>query len=146
MISTTREGSDVGAALAAVACAETLIQLRQLQAILIPALTGASLETTAAILGLSKHRLRALRRKFRLGETAGPIDKTRGGRRRFLLSIDDERRLLLPWLNDLHGGGKIPVGNIHRTYEEVVGRKVAKSTIYRLLARHGWSRQGQVKS
>lgn len=145
-MATAGKGGEVAAALAAVGRAETLIQLRQLQAILIPAMTGASLETTAAILGLSEHRLRALRRQFRTGEIAAAMPRSRGGRRRFFLSIDDERRFLLPWLSDLSGGRKVPVAMIHNAYQEVVGRKVAKSTIYRLLARHGWSRRGEANS
>jgi transposase len=30
------------------------------------------------------------------------------------------------------------VGRLHRTYEVKIGRKVPKSTIYRLLHRQGW--------
>lgn len=35
-------------------------------------------------------------------------------------------------------GGMVEASALRRTYEEKVGAKVAKSTVYRLLARQGW--------
>jgi len=134
------EPGEIDSALAAVSCAKTLTQLRQCQAILIPALTGATLKMTAAILGLSRTQISALRKQFRTGETIAGTRPKRGGRRRFLMSTEDERRFLAPWLNDIRAGGKLPVASIHLAYSQATGRKVAKSTIYRLLARHGWSK------
>ena len=51
-------------ALQLVTDASTLQELRQGQAILLPALTGATLDTTAEILGLSRDRVCVLRRQF----------------------------------------------------------------------------------
>jgi hypothetical protein len=134
----SNDRNEVTIALARAASAETLAQLRQSQAILIPALTGASLAATAAMLGLSRNRTCVLRRQFRAGDIVDADKKARGGRRRFLLSIDDEARFLQPWRSELHASRRVPVRDIHIAYECVVGRNVAKSTIYRLLARHGW--------
>jgi transposase len=134
------EPGEIDSALAAASRAKTLMQLRQCQAILIPALTGASLKTTAAILGLSRSQISAMRKQFRSGETVSATQQKRGGRRRFLMSTEDERRFLAPWLNNICTGGKLPVASIHIAYAQATGRKVAKSTIYRLLARHGWSK------
>lgn len=132
-------GEELETALAAAAHAETVAQLRRCQSILIPALTGANLEITAAILGLGSGRIGALRKQFRNGDMA-ELRNTRGGRRRFLMAIEDEQRFLEPWLRDARTGQRIEVASVHIAYEQAVGHKVAKSTIYRLLARHGWSR------
>jgi hypothetical protein len=128
-------------ALSAVAVAQTPMQLRQYQAVLIPALTGASLEVTAAILGLSRHRVCMLRRQLRSGQHVVETTGKRGGRRRALMSQDEEIRFLEPWMTALRNGGNLTVANIHAAYEQILGVQVPKSTVYRLLARHGWRRR-----
>jgi transposase len=35
-------------------------------------------------------------------------------------------------------GGILEASRVKAAYEQVLGRKVPKSTIYRMLARHGW--------
>jgi len=130
---------EIAAAQQAALTAETVTQLRQSLAILIPALTGASLEITADILGLSLNRISGLRRRFRSGEEDSPdIPAKHGGRRRALMSIDDEVRFLSRWWSESRSAGDLDVATIHCAYERTVGRAVPKSTIYRLLARHGW--------
>jgi hypothetical protein len=119
--------------------AKSLMQLRQSQAILIPALTGASLEMTAEIVGLSRDRVCVLRRRFRADDSQGvDAQERRGGRRRELLSADQEVAFLAPWAEKAESGGVLVVPPIHAALERVVGHKVPKSTIYRMLARHGW--------
>ena len=119
--------------------ARSLMQLRQSQAMLIPALTGASLQTTAQILGLSRDRVCVLRRQFR-ANGARPVDaqEKRGGRRRELMSVDEEVSFLASWSHKAQSGGVLVVPPIHAALERAVGHKVPKSTVYRLLARHGW--------
>ena len=38
----------------------------------------------------------------------------------------------------LKRGGKLEVSRVKAAYEQALGRKVPKSTVYRMLARHGW--------
>lgn len=132
------EESEIASAKVAVAEAKSLIHLRQSQAILIPALTGAGLDITAEILGLGRNRVCVLRREFRSNKYQ-PVEarEKRGGRRNQLMSIDEEKQFLAPWIEKAGHGGVLVVPPIHAAYEEAVGRKVPKSTVYRLLARHG---------
>lgn len=127
-------------ALQMVSEATTLQELRRGQAILLPALTGATMETTAEVLGLSRDRVCVLRRQF--GELAkssqAALGERRGGRRRELMSIEEEKAFLVPWIAQAEIGGVLVVAPIHLALEERVGHKVPKSTVYRLLARHGW--------
>jgi transposase len=133
------DDSEIEAARQLVAGAKTLMQLRQSQSILIPALTGASLETTAAILGLSRDRTCVLRRQFRASGGQGlDAQEQRGGRRRELMSQQDEIKFLTPWAEQAQDGGVLVVPPIHAALERAVGYKVPKSTVYRMLARHGW--------
>lgn len=139
MARTTRyEEDELATAKQAVTSAKTLQQLRQGQSILLPALTGASMDTTGAILGVGRNRVCVLRRQFREagGSTFGERDR-RGGRRRELMSIEEEQEFLAPWLEKAKDGGVLVAPPIHVAFEEKVGKKVPRSTVYRLLARHG---------
>jgi len=62
----------------------------------------------------------------------------RGGRRRAWLSPEQEQRLLASFAALAGQGGIAEAGTIVRAYQQQVGHTVAASTIYRLLARHGW--------
>ena len=136
---TTYEELEIQEAVRLVESAKTLQQLRQGQAILIPALTGASMEATARILGLGRNQVCVMRRKFReQGGTTYSDKDRRGGRHRELLNPDEEKAFLAPWLEQAKNGGVIVVPPIQAAYEERVGKKVPPSTVYRMLARHGW--------
>jgi transposase len=62
----------------------------------------------------------------------------RGGRRQALLSEEQETPLLSAFASLAGPGGVVEASMLRRTYEEKVGAKLARSTVYRLLARHGW--------
>lgn len=66
------------------------------------------------------------------------IGERRGGRRRELMSLEDEKEFLAPWVEQTEIGGVLIVSPIHLAFEERIGHKVPKSTVYRLLVRHGW--------
>ncbi len=132
--------NEVKAALNLVAEAKTIQELRQGQSILLPVLTGATMEMTAEILGLSRDRVCVIRRQFSELLQAGSliIGERRGGRHRELMSLEDEKAFLAPWVEQAEIGGVLIVSPIHLAFEERIGHKVPKSTVYRLLARHGW--------
>jgi transposase len=62
----------------------------------------------------------------------------RGGRRQALLSEEQEAQLLSKFASLAGQGGVVEASALRRAYEEKVDAKVAKSTVYRLLARQGW--------
>ena len=127
-------------ALKVVAEATSLRELRLGQVILLPALTGATLDTTAVILGLSRDRVSVLRRQFGELSKTSPIaiKERRGGRRRQLMRRAEEEEFLAPWTEKAKTGGVLVVPPIHLAFQERVGHKVPRSTVYRMLARHGW--------
>ncbi len=54
------------------------------------------------------------------------------------MSIDQETAFLSKFIEEAKAGGVIVVREIKRTYEKAIGHTVPKSTVYRMLARHGW--------
>lgn len=63
---------------------------------------------------------------------------TRGGRFHQNLSLAEETELLAPFFKEAEEGGILEVSAIRAAYEAKVGRAVPKSTVYRMLERHGW--------
>ena len=95
-------------------------------------------EDIARHCGVSKATVHAIISSYnRLGvaavETAG-----KGGRRSGFLSLAGEREFLAPFFGRAAQGELTTTEEIWRAFETRVEHKVDESTIYRLLARHGW--------
>lgn len=113
--------------------------LRGAQAFLLPYALGLDLEQVSLIIGKSYATTERLRREFPFTMSNGTSSrKDWGGRRRQNMSFDEEQTLLAPFLQKAKEGGILIVTPIKIAYEEKTGRKVAESTIYRMLARHNW--------
>ena len=54
------------------------------------------------------------------------------------MNHEDEHLLLNDFLGRARTGGIVVVNAIRQEYEKRLGREVSTSTVYRLLARHGW--------
>jgi transposase len=129
----------VAQALALAIEAATLEDLRFAQAVLLPAMFDATLEDTAAVLGVGRAtvvRLQArLRRRLAKPTEAQP---KWGGRRRASMSVEEEREFLAPWAKQSGEGGVLVVAPLRAALAQELGRAVAASVVYRMLARHGW--------
>ena len=129
----------VDKARAAVAKVKDLDQLRAAQAVLLPALANTTLEETAALLGVGRASVPRLQRRFReeLQLARGP--RNWGGRRRSLMTAEEEKTFLAPWAEQAKKAGVIVVSPLRAALAEKLGRKkVTHSVVYRLLTRHGW--------
>ena len=73
----------------------------------------------------------------RLGPTALETPG-KGGRRHEYLSVQEEKEFLAPFFVQAESGEIATVAQIQHAFEVRVGHEVDDSTIYRLLARHGW--------
>jgi transposase len=113
--------------------------LRQCQAVLLPALFGATLEQTAAVLGVGRATVARLQTTFRKQRPAGPNpSRNWGGRRQSLLTPEEESAFLSPWLQSAAAGNLVVVSPIRAALAQQLGQPVKPSVVYRLLARHGW--------
>lgn len=113
-------------------------QLRAAQAVLLPAVLGATLEQTAAILGVSRASVPRLQLRFRQTRQPSSSRPRWGGRRRALLSFEDEAKFLAPWEAQAKDAGLLVLSPIRAALSQQLGRPVAGSVAWRLLARHGW--------
>jgi len=52
--------------------------------------------------------------------------------------VGGEAAFLVPCVAEAERGGVLVVAPIKAAYERAIGRSVPDSTVYRLLARHGW--------
>ena len=122
-----------------VGSATSMETLRQCQAVLLPALFGATLEQTASVLGVSRATVPRLQAAYRKGQSASPGEaRNWGGRRQSLLSEEEEAAFLKPWLKSAAAGHLVVVSPIRAALAQRLGQPVKPSVVYRLLARHGW--------
>jgi len=123
----------------AIASAQTVEQLRQAQAVVLPLDYGLSLAETAQVIGVSPGWACQLRRRFMHGQIAGSPDApTAGGRKRQNMSLEEERAFLAPFLEQAATGGVLVVGQIKAALDKRLGREVALASAYNLLHRHDW--------
>lgn len=119
--------------------ARTAEDLRRAQAVLLPALLDATLEQTAAALGVARATVGRYQAKVRrqLLHPAEPKPQW-GGRRRAAMSLEEEQEFLRPWAESSADGSMLVVGPLRAALAQRLGRPVTHSVVYRLLARHGW--------
>lgn len=114
-------------------------QLRAAQAVLLPALAHTTLEQTAALLGVGRATVPRLQQSFREDLEPPRVPRRWGGRRRAMMTVEEETAFLAPWAEQAREAGVLVVSPLRTALAEKLGRKkVAPSVVYRLLARHGW--------
>lgn len=121
------------------ASASSVDTLRRCQAVLLPALLGATLGQTATALGVGRATVARLQVRFR--KEAGviaPAARNWGGRRQALLTPHEEKQFLAPWVELARAGAMVVVSPIRAALSQRLGQPVKPSVVYRLLARHGW--------
>ena len=62
----------------------------------------------------------------------------RGGRKNAYMSVEQEKEFVGSYISRSQKGQIVTVQEIQEDFEKAVGKKVNKTTIYRLLKRHGW--------
>jgi transposase len=66
------------------------------------------------------------------------IEPKRGGRRRQLMTLEEEKNFLASFLENAQKGLVLVVNEIKEALEQKLGHTVHKTTVYRILYRHGW--------
>ena len=129
----------VAHAQAAASEASDIEALRCAQAVLLPALLGATLEQTATALGVARATVPRLQARLRQQRAEPGVSRRRwGGRRRASLTVEEERNFLAPWARASNAGNVLVVSPLRAALAQKLGRRVAASIVYRMLARHGW--------
>jgi transposase len=120
-----------------VATSKNIHELRAAQAVLFPALAQMTLEKTASFLGVGRSTVPWLQKRFR-ERAKGTPQKKWGGRRKSLMSWEEEKKFLAPWEKLSQGGGMIVVSPMRAALAQKLGRPIAATVVYRMLARHDW--------
>ena len=119
--------------------AKSLAESRRVQAVLMRATHNSTPQQIAEATGLTVNTVRIIHSQFlRYGESILVGRPGRGGVRNRLLSAKEETDLLAAFLEKAKKGGILEVLAIHQAYEKALGKPVNRSTVYRLLSRHGW--------
>jgi transposase len=113
-------------------------EYQKIQCVLIRATLGSSAGQIAELLGWSTATVHVLHSRWSKEGDAIFDPRGRGGRHNQHLSPEQEQQLLAPFVERAEAGGMLTVAEIQRAYQEQLGKKVAPSTVYRLLDRHGW--------
>jgi hypothetical protein len=120
--------------------AKTAEELRAAQAVVLPLELGLSLKQTAQAIGRSVGatcNLRTRYCKIGRGEREAPRSK-RALRNRANATLAREAQILDEVLAGAMRGGVVVVPPLQKKVEQRLGKAVALSTIYRMLARNGW--------
>jgi transposase len=119
--------------------AMTARELRTGLSIIIPKECGVSNEVAAKALNIGVATVVRMQRRIRDQVDGKEEEKSSwGGRRRQTMSIEEESGFLRPWVEKAETGGVLVVPPIRAALEDRLGHPVAPSTVYRMLARHGW--------
>ena len=130
--------AEIEAAEEAARKAATCDELRMALTILVPSVINVPDQTIGQFIGRSRPTVVRLRKRFRESCSGQASRRNRGGRRYGYLSLEQELQFLSPFFDQASKGGILITSEIKRAYEAEVGHKVAKTTIYRMLDRHGW--------
>jgi transposase len=114
-------------------------ELRQVLSIILPAEFGSTLEQTARVLGVGRATVPRLQQRFEQhGESTQATRTNWGGRRRALMTEEQERQFLAPWVELASKGQVLVLSPIRAALAQHLGRPVPVTVVYRLLERHGW--------
>lgn len=116
----------------------SLDEFRSALAVLLPAKVGLTLERTAEMLGVGTASINRMQSRLDIGRTSSSGKRNWGGRRRSLLTAEEEGEFLKPWAEQAKEAGLLVLSPIRAALAERVGHSVKASVVWRLLARHGW--------
>ena len=92
----------------------------------------------AKVIGWHVNTVRIIQRDFIKRGVAAFTELTRGGRNRALLTPEEEKDLLASFEKSAEQGRLLVANDIKEALEKRLGRKVHKTTVYRILHRNGW--------
>jgi transposase len=118
--------------------AKTKAEYQRIQGVWLRAALGLSALQIAQALGWQPQSVRQLHSDYRRHGEAVLLGKPKGGRRHQNLTLAQEQQLLAPFLAQAQEGGVLVVAPVQAAYEQMVGRPVHPSVVYRALHRQGW--------
>lgn len=114
----------------------TVAEFRKSMSVILSVRLGLDAVHISELLGISRSTIFRNRSKIRNQDDTPK--KSWGGRRRYSLSLEQEREFLASFEAEASTGGVISALPIHVALVKHIGHVTSPSTTYRMLARHGW--------
>ena len=114
-------------------------ELRRAMSVVLSGVMGLTLPRVGEMIGRSRATVARFHAEFRVW-LSGRQDKEKnwGGRRRAYLTFEEEKEFLSGFFEAASRGGILVVSEVRTALEKKLGQKVAETTVYRMMARHGW--------
>ncbi|MGO9117303.1 MAG: helix-turn-helix domain-containing protein [Desulfomonilaceae bacterium] len=114
-------------------------ELRRALSVFLSGVMGLTLPRVGDLIGRSRATVARFHAEFREW-LPGRQDKeiSWGGRRRAYLTFEEEKEFLLGFFEVASRGGIVVVSEVRTALEKRLEHKVAETTVYRMLERHGW--------
>lgn len=130
----------IEAARALLRSAKTADELRTAQAVLLPLELGLSLDQTATAIGRSRSATSVIRTRYcAVASGKRPAARSKHELRNHAkATLAQEAKVLDDVLHEASEGGVLVIPRLKPMIEQRLGKPLALSTVYRLLARHGW--------
>ena len=117
---------------------QSLDDFKSALAVLLPVKAGLTLQETANLLGIGTASVNRLQIRLDRSRTSVLRKRNWGGRRKSLLTAEEEIDFLKPWAEQARDAGLLVLSPIRAALAQRVGHPVKPSVVWRLLARHGW--------
>jgi transposase len=114
------------------------LDLRHFLCVWLRAEQGLNALEIARAVGCHEVTVRIVQRDFITRGTEAFGGDKRGGRRRCLMTLEEEKDFLDGFVEAASEASLLVVNEIKLALEEKLGRKVHKTTVYRMMKRHKW--------
>lgn len=117
---------------------KTKAAYQRFQGVWLRATLSLSAPQIAQALGWKPQSVRQLHSDYARDGEAVLWGKPTGGRRHAHFTVEQEKALLAPFLEQAQAGGVLVAAPVQAAYEQALGRSVHPSVVYRALHRQGW--------
>jgi transposase len=100
--------------------------------------SGMTQPLIAAAMGVSLSTVNRAHMAYDQGGIKALKPRPSGGRKRENMSLREEKALLARFAKAAGAGEMLNIHDLKAAYEKAIGHQTSSSTIYNLLARHGW--------
>ena len=100
--------------------------------------SGMTQPLIAAAMGVSLSTVNRAHMAYGHGGIKALKPRPSGGRKRENMTLKEEKALLVRFAKAAGAGEMLNIHDLKAAYEKAIGHETSKSTIYNLLARHGW--------
>src|SRR2546427_2927687 len=100
--------------------------------------SGMTQPAIAAAMGVSLSTVNRTHMAFDHGGIKALKPRPNGGRLRENMTVAEEKALLARFAKAAGAGEMLNIHDLKAAYEKAIGHRTSRSTVYSLLARHGW--------